>query len=138
MNLSSLFGGGGYSMSKYFTEQSIPVGSSGTLIDISSLTAKPVRLETLTVDGNVSQQNITIIKDGVPVVSGSTLTGLANKATVNQFSVSQTGKSAFSGSTNSVDAKMLPVISDLVGRNIQVVLDTGTTTQEIYFTYSEG
>lgn len=128
-------GGGQYAPELFNTIEEIPIGSSGTILSISGTDGRRVRLETLSLTGNGNETGITIIKDGVALVSGKSIDSLPVNA--NEFSISQTGRNSFA-ETNVATSAFQSVISDVVGYSISVIKDTGSTTNTLKYSFSEG
>lgn len=128
-------GGGQYAPELFNTIDEIPIGSSGTILSISGTDGRRVRLETLSLTGNGNETGITIIKDGVALVSGKTIDSLPVNA--NEFSISQTGRNSFA-ETNVSTSSFQSVISDVVGYSISVIKDTGSTINTLKYSFSEG
>ena len=118
---------GQYSPSLFGGKMTVPAGSSGTIIDIN-VTEGRARLEFLTVT-STQVTNITVIKDGVTLISGQSI-GFA--ASGNFFVVAQKLY------VNLNAQQTTGVLSDIIGKSIQVIVDTGTTEADIYYSFTEG
>lgn len=102
-----------------------PLGGTGQLLQISSITGRDVRLDTLFSTYNEGEPNITVTVDGIVVASG--LLRADPNQTSSGFFISQTG----GGSVGVVGG-----ISDVIGKVIQVST-TGTLAADLIYSFSE-
>lgn len=112
----------------------VPIGTTGTLLNLSASPGKRVRLDLLTVRES-TETGITIIKDGLTVLSGGSLRAVASSS--NTFSVAQAAYNPYVV-TSLTQSVLTCMLTDIIGAEIQVVKDSGSTVNEISFAWSEG
>ncbi len=126
IDLRSKGGSGAYRPYKGYALEDVPAGSSGVLLNIQADDNKLVRLELLQESGTLGEEDVTLEIDGVEFITGrldrSPLAGQ------NTFSVYQTGDTGSGGNA----------FSDIIGENIKLTKNAGTTTNTIQYSYSKG
>ena len=130
-------GGGSYLPLKYYPRQIIPSGASGDIATLSGVGGKRVRLEALTVGAGSSsstgpETGISIFIDGVELVSGDLGGGSSDSG---NFMVSQTGSMV--QATNNSWSQASGNLSDVIGGEIVIKKQSGSTNFAITITYSE-
>lgn len=129
-DLKILYGGGGNFVPSFFSGRlQVASGASGTLFTLTAPVGKRVRLAALITSPTGTESNISIVADGVTVVTNLTLSNGSNTA-VGNFSIGYPYQSSGQGAGD------LPYIQ--ANSTIVVSKTTGSTTTTIAYCYAYG